>query len=304
VDLSIVIVSWNVREDLLKCLGMIYEHRPACTFDVWVVDNASHDGSLEAVKQAFPEVVLIENSENVGFAAANNQAIARSRGRFVLMLNPDTLPQPGALDALVDFLQAHPQAGAAGSRLLNPDGSPQDSCFPFPTLAREFWRLFHLDRFRAYGVYDMRAWDTERPRPVEVLQGTSLLLRREALDETGLLDEGYFVYTEEVDLCYRLHQAGWELHWVPRSRVVHFGGQSTRQANRAMFVSLYRTKTQYFRKHHGRGSALAYRLILLLAALFRLALTPLTWLEPSNRRAEHLKAAGNYGELLRVISKI
>jgi GT2 family glycosyltransferase len=266
---------------------------------VWVVDNASIDGSSQLVQEQFPLARVIPNCENVGFARANNQAIQQSTGRYILLLNPDTRVMPGALEKLVEYLDAHPAVGAAGSRLLNPDGSLQVSGFPFPTLGRELWRLFHLDVLRPYALYDKQSWDLIRPREVDVLQGASLALRREALNQIGLLDESYFIYSEEVDLCYRLRQAGWRLHWLPQSTVVHYGGQSTQQAATRMFLYLYQTKLQYFRKHHGPRSVRVYKLILLAASLVRLGLSPLAWVEPASRREQHLKLARNYMHLLR-----
>lgn len=298
-DLSIIIVSWNVRDLLLQCLDSIFENQTASTFEVLVVDNASTDGSPIQIKKRFPQVHLIENDNNVGFARANNQAISVSKGKYLLLLNPDTRVYVGALDHLVQFLETHPTAGAAGSRLLNPDGSLQPSCFPFPTLGREFWRLFHLDKILPLALYRQNTWDIDAPRQVDVVQGTSLILRRAALDKVGLLDESYFVYTEETDLCYRLHKAGWSLFWVPKSCVVHYGGQSTRQIAQQMFISLYRTKTQYFRKHYGKLSAWLYRVILFCASLFRLMLSIFSFLQPRERREQHQQLVSNYKILIR-----
>jgi N-acetylglucosaminyl-diphospho-decaprenol L-rhamnosyltransferase len=304
VDLSIIIVSWNVRDLLLKCLQSIFESQTCVDFEILVVDNASKDGSAEQVKTLYPQVRCIENTGNPGFARANNQAIQICNGRHILLLNPDTKVFPGALDNLVKFLDEHPDAGAAGSRLLNPDGSLQASCFPFPTLVREFWRLFHLDRLKPLALYRQENWDTIAPRSVEVVQGTSLILRRAALDQVGLLDEAYFVYTEETDMCYRLHKAGWERWWVPQSRVTHYGGQSTQQVALDMFVSLYRTKTIFIRKHYGATSAWLYRSILLLAALTRLVLYGFTIFGTPARRQEYRLIAANYLHLIRALPSL
>jgi N-acetylglucosaminyl-diphospho-decaprenol L-rhamnosyltransferase len=298
-DLSVVIVSYNVREYLRQCLESILSAPVKASLEILVVENASTDGSLESLRSEFPQATVIESTINLGFAAGNNLAIRQSHGRYLLLLNPDTLVKPGALDALVDFLDGQPQAGAAGSRLLNPNGSLQPSCFPFPTLGRELWRLLHLDKFKSYGVYPMESWSTDTPRRVEVLQGTSLALRRSALDQVGLLDEDYFMYTEEVDLCYRLHTAGWELDYVPASQVVHYGGQSTRQTAANMFLQLYRSKAVFFRKHYGRAAVFFYKAILLVTALVRLILSPLAYLEPRPKREEHLRLAGFYSHLIR-----
>lgn len=297
-DLSIVIVSWNTRKLLEGCLSSIYANPPRDSFEVFVVDNASADGSVEMLRESFPQVQIIENSKNIGFARANNQAIERTKGRYLLLLNPDTEIKADALKVLVKFMDEHPEAGAAGSRLINSDGSIQVSCSPAPTLFRELWRLFHLDRIRPYGVYDMENWGLESPRPVDVLQGACLILRRPALDQVGLLDEGYFMYSEEVDLCYRIKQAGFFLYWVPGARVIHYGAESTKQIAMEMFLHLYQSKILYFRKHHGHIAAWIYKLILFGAAFSRLILTPIAFLERRQIRQGHLTLSNQYRHLL------
>jgi GT2 family glycosyltransferase len=250
------------------------------------------------VREKFPQVHLIENRENVGFARANNQAIRQCTGKHMLLLNPDTLVAPGALQTLVDFLDTHPEAGAAGPRILNADGSLQISSQPQPTLSRELWRLFHLDRLSPYAEYPLTKWETNQAQEVDTLKGACLLLRREALDQVGFLDEEYFMYSEEVDLCYRFQRAGWHLFWVPQADVVHFGGQSTQQLPGEMFLNLYHGKIKYFRKHHGWPAAQAYKWILMIAALSRLVLAPFVFFEHASRRQEHLALADRYRRLV------
>jgi len=198
----------------------------------------------------------------------------------------------------VDFLDQNPQAGAVGSLYENPDGSLQPSAFPFPTVSRELWRLLHLDRLHAYGTYAMQRWSRETPREVDSLQGASLMLRRAALDETGLLDTGYFMYTEEIDLCYRLRQKGWSLYWVPRSRIIHYGGQSTRQAALKMFLCLYGSKVQFFRKHYGEASARAYKRALKFTSLLRVALANLGAVLRPGRSQHYRQLLTNYRALI------
>lgn len=296
--LSIVIVSWNTKDLLDACLHSVYTHPLDEPFEVWVVDNNSKDGSAEMVREKFPQVELIASEENLGFAGGNNRAIPHCRGEYVLLLNPDTEVKPEALNELVAFMEATPEAGAAGSRLFNGDGTLQPSCYPKPTLSREFWRMFYLDSIRPFGIYDMNDWNVEQPREVDVLMGASLLLRKTVLDTVGLLDEGYFMYSEEVDLCYRLQAAGWKLFWVPQSQVIHYWGQSSKQVRAEMFLQLYRGKLRFFRKHYGWASVQGYKLILALASLFRLAVAPLVWLRKSEQRDTQLYLARNYGRLL------
>lgn len=303
-NLSILIVSWNTRDLLSQCLASIAAHPPAGEFEVIVVDNASADGSAGMVGTRFPETILIENVANVGFAGANNQAIARSNGRYLLLLNPDTVVEPGALAALVDFMDAQPDAGAAGALLLNPDGSPQDSCYPAPTIFRELWRLFHLDSLYPLAQYRMNGWPQDTPRPVDTVQGAALLVRREVIDRVGRMDSSYFMYSEEVDWCLRIRRAGWLIYWVPQSRIVHYGAQSTRQVASRMFLQLYRGKLQYFRKHYGRAYALVYKAVLLVASAARILVTPLVWLALPQQRPDSARLARNYGRLILALPRL
>jgi len=307
IKLSIIIVSWNTRELLADCLESVWQEiapEQQESVETLVVDNASSDGSNSMVRERFPWVQLIENDQNVGFAGANNQAIQRSSGRYVLLLNPDTKLLSGSLTALLTFMDEHPEAGAAGSRLLNADGSLQTSCYPAPTLWREVWRLFHMDTVYPYGTYKMSRWSQEAPRDVDVIQGAALIIRREALQQVGTLDDSYFMYSEEVDLCYRIQRAGWRLYWVPLSRVIHYGGQSTQQVAATMFLHLYRGKLLFFKKHHGFGAEQSYKLILLAASLFRLLLTPAAFLLQPAARKQKLALAGNYCRLVWVLPQL
>lgn len=307
IDLSIVIVSWNTCRLLDECLESVEQELALqrATMDlraeVFVVDNGSTDGSVEMVRTRYPGVVLIANQHNPGFAGANNQALALARGRYSLLLNPDTVVLPEGFGALVRFMDEHPRAGAAGSRLLNADRTLQPSCSPAPTLARELWRMFHIDWLYPYGEYAMSSWPLSEPRPVDAVQGAAMLVRRSTQDQVGLLDPSYFMYSEEVDWCTRIKRAGWEIYWVPASQIVHYGGQSARQVADAMFLQLYRGKIQYFHKHWGRFATWAYKLVLGLATLARLLLTPLIWLEPKGRRDRHIVLARQYGLLLRAL---
>jgi len=300
-SLSIIIVNWNTRDLLAQCLSSVFANPPAAEFTVWVVDNASDDGSPQMVKERFPQIRLIQNQENAGFARANNQAIRQSEGRYVLLLNSDTEVELGALTTLVDFLEQHPEVGAVGPHTLNPDGTLQTSCYPAPTLSRELWRLFHLDALYPYGVYRMNDWDLGKPREVDVLLGACLLVRHAVLDQVGLLDEEYFMYSEEVDFCYRIQRAGWKLQWVPQVQIIHYGGQSTQQVAAEMFLQLYQGKLRYFRKHYGWWAAQTYKLLLLAAAVARLLLSPLAWLQRSPKRQRNLTLANRYWQLVKAL---
>ena len=270
-DLSVVIISWNTKGLLMRCLESVLSEGERLSLEILVVDNASSDGSAGMVRDRFPQVHLIANEENVGFARANNQAIDLASGRYILLLNSDTEVCTGALWTLVEFMDRQPRAGAVGARLLNTDGSLQPSCHPMLTPWREFWRLLFLERVKRCATYDMAHWDLQSPRRVEVIKGACLLSRREALERVGSLDERYFMYTEEVDLCYRLQAADWELYWAPQARVVHHEGQSSRQMRESMYIQLYRSKVLFFRKHGKDRRARLFKHLLRIAYLPRAA---------------------------------
>ena len=219
--LSIIIASWNTCDLLAACLQSICRSSSPQTLlssETFVVDNASTDGSTSMVRRDYPWVRLLENNNNVGFARANNQAIEESCGQYLLLLNPDTELRPGALEALVRFTDGCPRAGAVGPQLLNPDGSLQPSCSLAPTLSREFWRLLHLDVLYPYGSYRMTRWPLDNPRPVDVVQGACLLMRRDVIEQIGVLDAGYFMYTEEVDLCCQIRKANCQSTGYPKHK--------------------------------------------------------------------------------------
>jgi GT2 family glycosyltransferase len=303
-SLSILLISWNTRKLLSDCLISIYNHPPNSHFEIWVVDNASTDGTQEMLRHDFPQVNLIENNNNPGFAVANNQALSMIDSDYVILLNPDTVVKPGALNTLINYLNKNPLVGAAGPRLLNSDSSLQVSCYVTPTLFRETLRLSHLDRLWPGASYRVHRWDLSLPREVDVIQGACMILRKEALDQVGLFDERFFMYTEEVDLCYRLQQAGWQVHWLPQAEVVHLGGQSTSQAAPEMFIHLYQSKHQFIQKHYGWLAALSYKVILLIISIPRLMLIPLGWVKLIPKHESFRNLGANYLRLLTFLPRM
>jgi N-acetylglucosaminyl-diphospho-decaprenol L-rhamnosyltransferase len=255
-DLSAIIVSWNTCELLARSLESIYDARGGLDLEIIVVDNGSTDGSGGMVRERFPQVQLIENAENAGFVRANNQAIARCKGRYVLLLNSDTRVLPGSLDQVVRFMDAHPIAGIAGVRLVNPDGTFQASFTPYPTLWREFLILSGLGRLLIRPTFPSCGPRIEQgaQRIDGYVEGAYMMARREALDQVGGLDERIFMYAEDVDWCYRFDQAGWAVWYLPQAPIVHYGGQSTRQRQGRMEAELYRSRVVLFHKHYGRGA--------------------------------------------------
>jgi len=257
-SLSVVIVNYNTRVMLRRCLETVLPEAEAVGADVVVVDNHSADGSPAMVRGEFPGVRLIANSMNLGYSAANNQGIWMSRAEFVFLLNPDTEIRPGCLAALIEFMRHHPRAGACAPQLLNPDGSVQFSCRRFPghhvALFSRFavlTRLFPNNRYSA--AYLMTDQDHGREREVDWVSGAAVFLRRRALDEVGLLDERFFMYCEDVDLCYRLKQAAWQVHYVPAAQVVHQIGGSSRLAPLRVCWEHHRSMYLFYKKHYSRG---------------------------------------------------
>jgi hypothetical protein len=301
--LSTIIVNWNTNELVLKCLQSI-EDTHFANSEIILVDNASQDGSVETVKQRFPLIKLLENPGNVGFGAANNQGFAQSSGKYILFLNPDTEVAPDAVSVLLDFMETHPKAGAAGPLLLNTDGSLQLSCSPFPTLLRETWRMFLLDNLIHFGEYNQKKWDQTKTREVDSIKGACMVIRREALDQVGLFDPNYYMYTEEIDLCYRIKHADWKLFWVPQAKVIHHGGQSTRLVAEKMFLSLFKTKILFFRKHFGNLSAFLYKIILFAASLPRAAVGLIAWFFPETTRKHYLALAKRYFRLISALKSL
>jgi N-acetylglucosaminyl-diphospho-decaprenol L-rhamnosyltransferase len=267
-DLSIVIVSYNVRDYLLACLDSIYRQGADLKMEVIVVDNVSADGSVEAVKTRFPQVRLIANVQNVGFARGNNQGWAASQGRYVLFLNPDTELGAGTLEGMLTLADAHPQEAIFTCRLLNSDGSWQQSCFRFPTLRMAFYGFFPLVPMDAVANGRYPAQCGQRDFSPEHILGACLLLRREAMQAVGGWDERFFMYFEETDLCYRLRRAGYRSLYTPAFTVTHHGGRSTAPVQEKMSVAFYRSQAYFYRKNYGLARLALLKAIVFAGVLF------------------------------------
>lgn len=254
--LSIVIVNWNTRDYLLGALSSLYGAPPPFPFEVIVVDNASTDGSAEAVRREFPQARLVVNTENAGYARGNNQGFAASTGRYVLLLNPDVVLPPGGLERAVALLEARPEArvGALGVKLVNPDGTVQRSVRGFPRPAAVLWEALGLGRLfprsRVFGAYRMGWFAYDREAEVDQPMGTFLLIPRQALDEVGLLDERFPIFFNEVDWCYRARRQGWRILFTPEVAVTHYGGSSTKQVSARMAWESRRGLLDFYRKHY------------------------------------------------------
>jgi GT2 family glycosyltransferase len=270
--LSICIVNWNTREHLRRCLAALREHAADLAPVVVVVDNGSTDESARMVREQFPDVLLLANPDNRGYAAGCNQALQAAEAEYKLLLNPDVIVQPGAVRYLVEFLGSHPRAGAVAPRLRYPDGRVQLTCRAFPTPDTIFYDALGLARLfprsRRFGKYRMSWWGHDDERPVEQPMASALLLREEALRQVGGLDESFPIFFNDVDLCYRLRQAGWEVWFTPRAEMVHYHGASTSQVWPRMLNESQAGFVRFYEKHYrGRLPGVSYAGARLLLAL-------------------------------------
>lgn len=275
---SIIIINWNTQDILRDCLASVYEQTTGISYEVIVVDNASSDGSAEMVKTEFPQVALIENKENRGFAAANNQGIRIANGRYVLLLNPDTIVLDGAIQKTVAFSDSRPDVAVTGCQVWEDESTIQMTCFRFPSVLNLLFQKLGLCRAfahsRLFGREKMVGWNRDTEREVDVVSGMFMLVRREAIDKIGLMDEDYFVYAEETDWCFRFKKAGWVCVFTPIARIIHLdgGSKSTEQISVRMFVQQQKSLLIFFRKQRGVMSWFVARLIYFCSMLLRLSI--------------------------------
>jgi len=250
IDLSILIVSWNTKEFLLRCIRAASKKEGGISREIIVVDNGSQDGSVNEVKQAFLFVQVIENERNLGFAKAVNQGLQKASGRYVLLLNPDTQVKNGAIEQLVSFMDGCSDAGVAGAQLLNGDGSKQTSIANFPSLATELLNKSLL-RWLFSKKFPGKERNYSEPVEVDSVIGACMMVRRTALEQVGLLDEDYFLFLEETDWCYRMKRAGWKVYHVPQAEVYHFQGKSAEAERKRAKVEYFRSRYHFFEKNRG-----------------------------------------------------
>ncbi len=268
-DLGIVIVNYNTRDDLARCLDSIAASDGRYAYDVVVVDNASQDGSAEMVRAEYPWVRLVVSERNGGYAYANNLGLrllgygaqegASARPRYALLLNPDTILPPDGLDAMIAYVDAHPEIGAAGPRLVRRDGSLDRACRRgFPTPSVSFYHLVGLSklfpRSPRFGRYNMTYLDERQETEVDAVVGAFMLMRSEALEQAGLLDESFFMYGEDLDLCYRIKQRGWQIRYYPQVTVLHVKGASSRKNSLQATMAFYDAMKIFHDKHYRAAS--------------------------------------------------
>ena len=299
---QILIVTWNVRDLLLRCLASVPAAAGLLSYEIVVVDNASDDGTLEALREAFPGVKVIANTQNRGFSGGNNQALATAVGAYLFLLNPDTELRAGAITALHHFLETHPQVGIVGPMLRYGDGSLQASRRRFPSLATLFSEstiiqeyLPYLPFFASFYISDHSP--NER-QTVDWIVGAAMFVRRAVYEQIGGLDEGFFMYSEELDWCRRAVAAGWQVAYEPAAEVVHFEGRSSKQVVPARHIRFFSSRVRYTRKYYGAFWAETLRLWLLATFVFQWLREGGKWLLGHKRplRAERLHG---YAQVLR-----
>lgn len=259
IDLSIIVVNYNNNDYLENCLGSVDAFTDKISFEILFVDNNSSDGSIAFVREKFPKVKIIQNNANLGFTRANNAALKVYQGRYTLLLNTDTIIRPGALDKLVNFMDNHPKAGACGPKLLNINGSIQHQG----------------------GFFNRKFWLAKNPVEVDYVIGAALLVRRETIDQVGVMDENFFFSNDDLDWCRRIRKAGWQIFFVPEATIIHYGGFTIKRFHKRLFVEGFRGGLYFCKKHYGGVIYQIYRFLLaltmLLAIIFVLPFYP--WLK-------------------------
>jgi GT2 family glycosyltransferase len=304
--LSIVIICWNDWKVIENCLDSIFKGQPQFAFEVIVSDNGSTDGSVEKIGNRFPLVRIVENRANLGFARGNNAGIREARGEYVLILNPDTIVHDGSLDRWIAFADQHPEAGAFGCRVLNPDGSYQESARPFPTVRRCLIAalclrpLGYLGRALLSDRYE--GWKGETERKIDWQSGCCVMLRGDLLRRLNGFDDQFFYHFEEVDLCYRVSKAGYPTLFTPKVVITHLGGQSVGRFPIRFALEKNRSRYRYFYKHFGQRGARRCRQVVLIHLRLRQMGHRVVYLfrpkEPAKSRLDMLQVATRWNKLI------
>lgn len=268
-DVSYIIVSWNTRQFLLQCVQSILNDPGPFTREIIVVDNASSDGSPESLAESFPQVQIIRNRENLGFARANNLGIRQSRGRYLMLVNSDVQVVAPCMAPLVEFMQSHPAVGIASPMIVGPDGRLQPSYWPFPNLANILADMFTINALRRRLAKASPCAET-RPRDVDILSGCFWIVRRSSLERVGLLDEHYFFYGEDMDWCRRFHDCSFRVVYFPGAKAIHFGGVSSARDAVRFYIEYEKANLRYWLKYHGLTGTVAYTALIIAYQLLRI----------------------------------
>jgi hypothetical protein len=281
VDLSVIIVSYNNKKLLKQTIDSIYDTRQNINFEIIVVDNKSTDGSVELIKQNYNQVKLIENKNNLGFSKANNIGIKQSKGRYILLLNSDTIVTDNCFEKCIKYMKQHPDIGALGCKVVLPDGKLDPACKrSFPTPEVSFYRMTGLSKLfpksKRFGKYNLTYLDEDEIHEVDCLVGAFMMVKRETIEQVGLLDEDFFMYGEDIDWCYRIKNAGWKIVYYPEAQIIHYKGGSSDKKNPKLIYEFYRSMYLFYNKHYkdkysflttllvysGIGTILALKLVL------------------------------------------
>jgi GT2 family glycosyltransferase len=301
-EVSIVVVNWNTRDMLRDCLHSIYDQTKNLDFEVIVIDNASVDRSKDMVKSEYSTVILIENNRNRGFAAANNQGMAIAKGQYILLLNPDTIVLDRAIQTTIEYADQHPDVGVVGCQVWKNEYDVQMTCFPFPsatTMLIQFLGLRRMfPRSRLFGWIDYGGWERNTEREVDVVSGMYMLIRKDAIRNVGLMDEDYFVYSEESDWCYRFWKAGWRCVFIPNASIIHRdgGNKSTDLVKAKMYIQMQKSILIFHKKHLGKMSWLAAKSLYVIAMVLSSIMYKLLSLLRAGRVSSE-KAALSYAAL-------
>lgn len=288
-DLTIIIVNYNVKDFLEQAIISIKKSCHNIEYELFVIDNASSDGSVELIRKKFPEIKLIENLENKGFAVANNQAIKRAQGEYILLINPDTIVQEDTFSVILNFFKKHPECGMVGCKILNPDGSLQLACrrnFPTPWVA--FTKIIGLSKLfpgsKFFGRYNLTYLDPDETYEVEAISGSFMFFRRKIVDDVGDLDESFFMYGEDLDWCFRIREAGWKIYYLPETKIIHFKGESSKKSDIDLILQFYQAMKLFVEKHYHNRYLHVPQWLLMVGITLRASLTFLTrflrWILP------------------------
>lgn len=254
-DLSIIVLNYKTRELTLACLQSVFSSATSYIYEVILIDNASNDGIIPTVNEQYPQVVCIANTDNVGFSKANNQGIRIAQGRYVLLLNSDTIVLPDTLDIMLRFMDENHNVGASGCKIVLPDGSLDKACKRgFPTPSASFYYAFGFSKLfpnkPRFNQYQLGYLSPDEAYPIDSLVGAFMLIRREAIEQVGMLDEEFFMYGEDIDWCYRIKEAGWVNYYYPRTHIVHHKGASSRRKPFKIIYEFHRAMILFHNKHY------------------------------------------------------
>lgn len=304
VKLAIVIANYNTKDEIYCCLKSIYQNHPSQSFDIYVVDNASSDGSCKMIKEKFPLVHLIENKENEGFVRANNRGILESSSQYILHLRPDTLLLKGTADKMMDFMEEHAEIGVLGCKLVTSDGKYQPSCDKFPSAKGELIHSLYIDKIlksnRLFGEYTLSNWKHNKVMEVDWVTGTCLMVRRKAVEDVGLKDSNNFLNYEDIDWCYRMKKNGWKIYFIPDAKVVHDNGKSTRAMTQEVLLISYLSRYYFFKKHFGMPACYKIRRICRYGLLLRIIGCSLVFPFIGSNRKSYLARFRGYCDALKI----